>query len=71
LANLRVSFEEAYEKFNARFKADLFSILGDSSVNPYMTFDHGRDAWDAFEAKFGVSNTSIELYVGRNKLTAR
>jgi hypothetical protein len=70
LANLRASFEEAYEKIDARFKVDLFSILGDNIVDPYMTFDHGKDVWDALEAKFGVSNTSTKLYVGRNTLTA-
>ncbi|KAK1699472.1 hypothetical protein QYE76_016169 [Lolium multiflorum] len=43
------------------FKAALFSILGDNIVDPYMAFDHGKDAWDALEAKFGVSDA--ELYV--------
>ncbi|KAK1693099.1 hypothetical protein QYE76_009796 [Lolium multiflorum] len=34
------------------FKAALFSILADNIVDPYMTFEHGKDAWDALEAKF-------------------
>ncbi|KAK1697095.1 hypothetical protein QYE76_013792 [Lolium multiflorum] len=45
------------------FKAALFSILGDNIVDPYMAFDHGKDAWDALEAKFGVSDAGTELYV--------
>ncbi|KAK1601135.1 hypothetical protein QYE76_017516 [Lolium multiflorum] len=45
------------------FKAALFSILGDNIVDPYMAFDHGKDAWDAHEAKFGVSDAGTELYV--------
>ena len=28
-----------------------------------MTFDHDKDAWDALEAKFGVSGAGTELYV--------
>jgi hypothetical protein len=38
------------------FKETLFSILADNVVDPYMTFDHSKDAWDALEAKFGVSD---------------
>ncbi|KAK1695515.1 hypothetical protein QYE76_012212 [Lolium multiflorum] len=45
------------------FKVALFSILADNIVDPYMTFDHGKDAWDALEAKFGVSDAGTELYV--------
>jgi hypothetical protein len=28
-----------------------------------MAFDHGKDVWDALEAKFGFSNAGTELYV--------
>ncbi|KAK1616765.1 hypothetical protein QYE76_022282 [Lolium multiflorum] len=52
-----------FEKVDAMFKAALFSILGDNIVDPYMAFDHGKDAWDALEAKFGVSDAGTELYV--------
>ncbi|KAK1686876.1 hypothetical protein QYE76_047724 [Lolium multiflorum] len=55
--------EEKFEKVDAMFKAALFSILGDNIVDPYMAFDHGKDAWDALEAKFGVSDAGTELYV--------
>ncbi|KAK1629707.1 hypothetical protein QYE76_004022 [Lolium multiflorum] len=55
--------EEGYKKVDAMFKAALFSILADNIVDPYMTFEHGKDAWDALEAKFGVSDAGTELYV--------
>ncbi|KAK1661372.1 hypothetical protein QYE76_049531 [Lolium multiflorum] len=55
--------QEKFEKVDAMFKAALFSILGDNIVDPYMAFDHGKDAWDALEAKFGVSDAGTELYV--------
>ncbi|KAK1603864.1 hypothetical protein QYE76_027537 [Lolium multiflorum] len=55
--------QEKFEKVDAMFKAALFSILGDNIVDLYMAFDHGKDAWDALEAKFGVSDAGIELYV--------
>ncbi|KAK1604465.1 hypothetical protein QYE76_028138 [Lolium multiflorum] len=41
----------------------LFSILADNIVDPYMTFEHDKDAWDALEAKFGVSDAGTVLYV--------
>jgi hypothetical protein len=52
--------EEPY--FDTMFKAALFSILADNIVDPYMTFEQGKDVWDAIEAKFGVSDASTELY---------
>ncbi|KAK1606274.1 hypothetical protein QYE76_029947 [Lolium multiflorum] len=55
--------QEKFEKVDAMFKAALFNILGDNIVDPYMAFDHGKDAWDALEAKFGVSDAGTELYV--------
>ena len=27
-------------------------FFADNIVDPYMTFDHGKDAWDALDAKF-------------------
>jgi hypothetical protein len=45
------------------FKAALFSILADNIVDPYITFHHAKDVWDALEAKFGVSDVGTELCV--------
>ncbi|KAK1601274.1 hypothetical protein QYE76_017228, partial [Lolium multiflorum] len=53
--------QEKFEKVDAMFKAALFRILGDNIVDPYMAFDHGKDACDALEAKFGVSDAGTEL----------
>jgi hypothetical protein len=41
----------------------LFKILGDNIFYTYMSFDNGKDAWDALDAKFHVSNIDIELYI--------
>ncbi|KAK1627567.1 hypothetical protein QYE76_001882 [Lolium multiflorum] len=55
--------QKKFEKVDAMFKAALFSIFGDNIVDPYMAYDHGKDAWDALEAKFGVSDAGTEMYV--------
>ncbi|KAK1608656.1 hypothetical protein QYE76_032329 [Lolium multiflorum] len=55
--------QEKFEKVEAMFKAAMFNILGDNIVDPYMAFDHGKDAWDALESKFGVSDAGTELYI--------
>ena len=55
--------QEKFKEVDAMFKAALFRILGDNIVDPYMTFEHGKDAWEALEAKFGVSDAGTELYV--------
>jgi hypothetical protein len=41
----------------------LFNILGDNIVDTYMSFDNGKGAWDALDAKFGASDTGTELYI--------
>jgi len=55
--------QEAFQKVDTMFKAALFSVLADNIVDPYMSFDNSKDAWDALEAKFGVSDAGTELYV--------
>ena len=45
------------------FKAALFSVLANNIVDLYMMFDHGKDAWDALDAKFGAPDAGTELYV--------
>ena len=55
--------QEAYEKIDILFKAALLSILDDSIVDSYMSFDNGKDMWVVLEAKFGASDTGSELYV--------
>ena len=55
--------QEAFEKLDTLFKSALLSILDDSIVVSYMSFDTGKDMWDALEAKFGASDAGSELYV--------
>ncbi len=45
------------------FKAALLSVLDDSIVDSYMSFDSCKDMWAALEATFGPSGTGNELYV--------
>lgn len=45
------------------FMGALFNILGENIVDTYMSFDNGKDAWDALEAKFGVCDAGTELYI--------
>jgi hypothetical protein len=45
------------------FMGALFNILGINIVDTYMSFDNGKDAWDALDAKFGVSDADTELYI--------
>src|SRR3989337_332245 len=54
---------EAFEKIDTLFKGALLSVLDDSIVDSYMSFDNGKDMWDALEAKFGASDAGSELYV--------
>ncbi|XP_037418979.1 chaperone protein ClpB1-like [Triticum dicoccoides] len=51
------------QKIDALFKGALLSVLDDSIVDSYMSFDNGKDMWAALEAKFGASNAGSELYV--------
>uniref|UniRef100_A0ACD5T9F1 Uncharacterized protein n=1 Tax=Avena sativa TaxID=4498 RepID=A0ACD5T9F1_AVESA len=55
--------EEAFQKVDTMFMGALFNILGDNIVDTYMSFDNGKDAWDALDAKFGVSDAGTELYI--------
>ena len=45
------------------FKAAPLSVLDDSTVDSYMSFDSGKDMWAALEAMFGASGAGNELYV--------
>jgi hypothetical protein len=45
------------------FMGALFNILSDNIVDTYISFDNGKDAWDALDAKFGVSDAGTKLYI--------
>ena len=38
-------------------------MLGDSIVDAYVPLKTGKEMWDAFETKYGVSGAGSELYV--------
>ena len=55
--------EQVFQKTDKLFRAALLSVLGENIVEPYMSFDNGKDMWAALEAKFGVSDVGCELYI--------
>ena len=61
--DLEPAQREAFERVDIMFKTALLGIIDDSIVDPYMSFDNGKDMWAALEAKFGVSDAGSELYV--------
>ena len=61
--NLNPTRQEAFENMDALFKAALLSVLDNSIVDSYMSFDSGKDMWATLKATFGASGTGNELYV--------
>lgn len=61
--DLNPAQQEVLEKINTPFKGALLSVLDDSIVDSYMSFENGKDMWAALEAKFGASDAGSELYV--------
>jgi hypothetical protein len=59
---LSPTHEEAFQKTDGMFKVALFSVLCENIVDTYMSFDNGKDAWDALETKFGDSDAGNKLY---------
>ena len=61
--DLNPTQQEAFENMDTLFKAALLSVLDNSIVDSYMSFDGGKDMWAALEATFGTSGAGNELYV--------
>jgi len=61
--DLNPTQQEAFENMDTLFKAAILSVLDDSIVDSYMSFDSGKDMWVALEAMFGPSGAGNELYV--------
>ena len=59
--DLNPTQQEAFQNMDTLFKAALLSVLDDSTVDSYMSFDSGKDMWAALEATFGPSGASNEL----------
>ena len=69
--NLNPTQQEAFQNMDILFKAGLVSVLDDSIVDSYMSFDSGKDMWVALEETFGASGAGNELYVWSNSVTTR
>ena len=52
--DLNPTQQEAFENMDTLFEAALLSVLDDSIVDSYMSFDSGKDMWVALEAIVGV-----------------
>ena len=55
--------ERAFQDADTTFKGAIISVLGDSTVDAYVTLQTDKEMWDVLEAKYGVSDASSELYV--------
>ena len=58
--DLNPTQQEAFQNMDTLFKAALLSVLDDSIVDSYMSFDSGKDMWAALEATFGPSGAGNE-----------
>ena len=61
--DLNPTQKEAFENMDTLVKSTLLSVLDDSIVDSYMSFDSGKDMWSALEATFGASGAGNELYI--------
>src|SRR5436190_20283740 len=55
--------DSAFEAADNLFRGAVISVLGENLVDAYMHLFTGQESWEALEAKFGVSDAGIELYV--------
>ena len=61
--DLNPTQQEAFQNMDTLFKAALLSVLDDSIVDSYMSFDSGKDMWAALKATCGPLGAGNELYV--------
>ena len=55
--------KEYAESADSFFRGAVISALADSIVDTYLTYNTGKEVWDALEAQYGVSDAGSELYV--------
>jgi hypothetical protein len=60
---LALEDEPKFRAADNLFRGAVISALHPKYEKSYISFPSGKDLWDAFEAKFGVSNTGSELYL--------
>ena len=69
--DLNPTQQEAFQNMDTLFKAALLSVLDDSIVDSYMSFDSGKDMWAALEATFGPSVLATSCTSWSNSMTTR
>jgi hypothetical protein len=55
--------EQAFTAANNLFRSAVISVLAENLVDFYLTVTSGKELWDAFETKYGISDAESELYV--------
>jgi hypothetical protein len=53
---------EAFQAANSLFQGAVINGLADNLIDTYLRHKMGNEAWDSFEAQFGVSNACSEQY---------
>ena len=61
--DLNPTQQESFENMDTLFKAALLSVLDDSIVDSYMSFDISKYMWATLEATFGPSGAGNKLYI--------
>src|SRR3954468_18637579 len=69
--DLSAEQEANFKKADTMFMADLFSVLGDNIVDPYMSFDNGKDTWEALEPSLGSRTLALSCMSWSNSMTTR
>ena len=69
--DLNPTQQEAFQNMDTLFKAALLSVLDDSIVDSYMSFDSGKDMWAALKATFGARALATSCTSWSNSVTTR
>jgi hypothetical protein len=55
--------KQAFTAVDNLFRGAVISVLAENLVDFYLTVTSSKELWDAFETKYGASDTGSELYV--------
>ena len=69
--DLNPTQHEAFENMDTLFKAALLSVLDDSIVDSYMSFDSGKDMWAASRPRLGPRALATSCTSWSNSVTTR
>ena len=62
---------EAFDKIDTLFNGALLSVLDDSIVNSYMSFDNGKGMWDASRPSLVPRTPALSCTSWSNSMTTR